>query len=178
MSPTDAVYALEEQAAGRTPGRALALDALAQRGTVDRDILDAAAGLSSQQTDSPMDLDEAGRRRAAQLAEQVRAAARATGQGISFATLSLMALIAFVVSGCGTYYVPKPSVSRPPAVTVANTPEAQACLRELMQTHEICRGNCRRPYTQYNGHEVERETQQCVTACDDSRDAALKTCPQ
>jgi hypothetical protein len=91
---------------------------------------------------------------------------------------SLVLIFAFVVSGCGAYYVPKPSVSRPPAVTVANTPAAQACSRTLMQTHEICRGNCRRSYTQYNGHEVEQEIQQCVTACDDSRDAALKTCPQ
>ena len=36
-----------------------------------------------------------------------------------------------------------------------------------MQTHEICHGNCRRSYTQYNGHEIEQEAQQCVTDCDD-----------
>jgi hypothetical protein len=46
----DAVYALEEQAEGRTPERscllagALALDTLVRRGEQDRDILDAAAG--------------------------------------------------------------------------------------------------------------------------------------
>ena len=90
----------------------------------------------------------------------------------------LYIVLALVMSACGAYYVPKPSVSRPPAVTVANAPEAQACLRQVLQTHEICRGNCRMPYTQYNGHEVEQQTQQCVTACDDSRDAIQKTCPR
>lgn len=89
----------------------------------------------------------------------------------------LVFILGFITSACGMYYVPKPSVSRPPAVTVGNTPEAQACLRTCMQTHEICRGNCRRSYTQYNGREVEQETQQCVSSCDDSRDACLKTCP-
>ncbi len=93
-------------------------------------------------------------------------------------TRSLVLILAFVASACGMYYVPKPAVSRPAAITVANTPEAQACWRTIMQTHEICRGNCRRPYTQYTGHEIEQETQQCVTACDDLRDAGLKTCPQ
>jgi hypothetical protein len=89
MSLADAVYALEEQAAGRVPDRArllagaLALDTLAQRGIADRDILDAAAGLSSQATGCTMNLDDAGRRRAAQLAERVRVFTRATGQGPS-----------------------------------------------------------------------------------------------
>jgi hypothetical protein len=87
-------------------------------------------------------------------------------------------ILGFLVNACGTYYVPKPAVSRPPTVTVANTPEAQSCWRMCVQTHEICHGNCRRSYTQYNGHEAEQETQQCVTDCDDSRDACLKTCPQ
>jgi hypothetical protein len=91
---------------------------------------------------------------------------------------SLILTLAFVTSACGaTYYIPKPSVSWPPSVTVANTPEAQACLRQVLKTHEICRGNCRMLYTQYNRHEVEQQTQQCVTACDDARDAILTTCP-
>jgi hypothetical protein len=90
----------------------------------------------------------------------------------------IVGFVGFVASACGMYYVPKPAVSRPPAITVANTPEAQACWRTCTQTHEICHGNCRRSYTQYNGHEIEQETQQCVTACDDSRDGCLKTCPQ
>jgi hypothetical protein len=90
----------------------------------------------------------------------------------------LVLIFAFVVSGCGAYYVPKPSVSRPPAITVAKTPEAQSCWRTCMQTHEICHGNCRRPYTQYNGHDIEHEVQQCVTTCDALRDACLETCQQ
>jgi len=93
-------------------------------------------------------------------------------------TRGLVLIVVLVASACGMYYVPKPAVSRPPAITVANTPEAQACWRTCMQTHEICHGNCRRSYTQYNGHEIEQETQQCVTSWDDSRDACLKTCPQ
>jgi hypothetical protein len=90
----------------------------------------------------------------------------------------LLLIVSFVASGCGMYYVPKPAVSRPAAVTVANTPEAQSCWRICVQTHEICHGNCRRSYTQYNGREAEQETQQCVDECDDSRDGCLKTCPQ
>jgi hypothetical protein len=78
MSLADAAYALEELAAGRAPDRArllagaLALDTLALRGATDHDLLDAAAGLKIQATDSALDLDEAGRRRATQLAERVR----------------------------------------------------------------------------------------------------------
>ena len=90
----------------------------------------------------------------------------------------LILMLVLGVGGCGTYYIPKPAVSRAPAVTVANTPEAQACMRQCLQTHEISRGNCRRPYTQYNGHEVEQETQQCVSEADDARDACLRTCPR
>jgi hypothetical protein len=66
----DAVYALEEQAAGRTPERsrllagALALDTLVRRGEQDRDILDAAAGLSALATGERFELDERGRARA------------------------------------------------------------------------------------------------------------------
>jgi hypothetical protein len=92
-------------------------------------------------------------------------------------TVILLGIGAFC--GCsGYYYTPKPSVSRPPAVVVANTPQAQACARTCQQTHEISRGNCRQPYTQYNGREVEREVQACVDKADDARDACLSTCPK
>jgi hypothetical protein len=84
-----------------------------------------------------------------------------------------------IFSGCSDYYyTPKPSVSRPPAVVVADTPQAQACFRMCQQTHEISRGNCRESYTQYNGREVEREVQACVDKADDARDACLRTCPK
>ena len=44
----------------------------------------------------------------------------------------VIVLLGFVASACGMYYVPKSAVSRPPAITVANTPErkpvgARAC---------------------------------------------------
>ncbi len=90
---------------------------------------------------------------------------------------NLALILVFAVSGCGYVHTPKQAVSRPP-IAVANTPEAQACARQVIQTHATCRLDCRLPYTQYNVYEVEQKTQQCVTACDDSRDAALKTCPQ
>ena len=74
----DAVYALEEQAAGRTPDRArllagaLALDTLVLRGERDRNVLDAAAGLKALTTGESLELDEHGRARAALLATVVR----------------------------------------------------------------------------------------------------------
>ncbi len=89
---------------------------------------------------------------------------------------SLIASVAFV-NACGMYYTPKPSISRPPSVAVANTPDAQACSRTCQQTHEISRGNCHQSYTQYNGHEVQREVQGCVDRVDDARDSCLMTCP-
>jgi hypothetical protein len=93
---------------------------------------------------------------------------------------ALMVAGSAIVNGCdvqGFYYVPKHSVSRPPAVSVANTPEAKACWRTCVQTHEISAGNCREAYTQYNGRRIEQEIQQCVDRADDSRDSCLKTCP-
>ena len=93
---------------------------------------------------------------------------------------ALIAAVSAIVYGCdvqGFYYVPKHSVSRPPAVSVANTPEAKTCWRTCTQTHEISVGNCRQAYTQYNGRRIEQETQECVDRVDDSRDSCLKTCP-
>ena len=83
------------------------------------------------------------------------------------------------VSGCalpGGYYTPKPSTCRPPAVQVPNTKDAQACARTCTQTHEICRGNCKMAYTQYNGREIEKQVQACHDKCDDDRDGCLKGC--
>jgi hypothetical protein len=71
----DAVYALQEQAAGRTPAcwqGALALDTLVRRGEQDRDILDAAAGLSALAMGERFELDERGRARAGLLAAVVQ----------------------------------------------------------------------------------------------------------
>jgi len=77
----DAVDAEADRLNPRTAGRpiargcwrgALAPDTLPLRGATDRDLLDAAAGLKIQATGSALDLDEAGRRRATQLAERVR----------------------------------------------------------------------------------------------------------
>ena len=78
---TCAAEALDDQAAGRPTNRAtliagaLALDALVWRGRVDRDLLDAAAGLKMAAEGAAIDLDAAGRARAAELARVVRAAA-------------------------------------------------------------------------------------------------------
>ena len=83
-------------------------------------------------------------------------------------------LLAVALSGC--YYTPKPSMCRPTTVDVPKTKDAQTCARTCVQTHEICRGNCRLSYTQYNGHEVERQIQACHDQCDDGRDACLRTC--
>lgn len=90
-------------------------------------------------------------------------------------------LLAVGLCGCSvpkplTYYTPKASTCRPPAVEVPKTAGAQACGRTCVQTHEICRGNCRMAYTQYNGHEVEQQTQACHDQCDDARDGCLRTC--
>lgn len=74
----DAACVLEDQAAGRRPDRArllsgaLALDALQWSGEADRDILDAAAGLKRLATGGALELDDAGRARAAALAAAVR----------------------------------------------------------------------------------------------------------
>ena len=74
----DAVYALAELAAGRTPERsrllagALALDSLVQHGKPDRDLLDAAAGLNAFATGERPELDDRGRARAGHLATVVQ----------------------------------------------------------------------------------------------------------
>ena len=81
MSLLDAALALDDLAAGRTPDRAtllagaLALDTLTRSGHVDRDILDAAAGLATVATGGELGLGAPGRERAAALAEAVRNAA-------------------------------------------------------------------------------------------------------
>lgn len=97
-----------------------------------------------------------------------------------FGRAAALALLSVSISGgCSDfYYRPKPSISRPPAVVVANTPEAQACARTCQQIHETSRLNCRESYTQYNGREVEQETQACVNSVDDARDSCLGTCPK
>jgi hypothetical protein len=83
----DAVYSLEEQAAGRAPNRArviagaLALNTLIHRGECDRDLLDAAAGLEYVATGGALDLNEAGRRRAGALADAVRRLAAGLAPG-------------------------------------------------------------------------------------------------
>ena len=85
MSLLDAAYSLDELAAGRVPERsrllagALALDAVRLRGEADRDILDAAAGLEVLATGGMLDLDPAGRVRAAEFAILVRKLAAASG---------------------------------------------------------------------------------------------------
>jgi len=77
VTVADAVYALDEIAAGRTPERsrllagALALDTISLRGDASRDVLDAAAGLELLATGRELELDEAGRKRAAHLAKAV-----------------------------------------------------------------------------------------------------------
>lgn len=77
MTTGDAAYALAEIAAGRTPERsrllaaALALDTIKRRGGASQDVLDAAAGLELLATGRELELDEAGRKRAAHLAAVV-----------------------------------------------------------------------------------------------------------
>lgn len=69
---------LDALATGRTPPAseaipgALALQTLLTLGDGDRDLLDAAAGLESHATGSPLDLNNEGRARAAELATKVR----------------------------------------------------------------------------------------------------------
>jgi hypothetical protein len=77
----DAAAVLNDLANGVEPDRAqlvtaaLSLDTLAFWGGADRDLLDAAAGLQIIATGGALDLDEAGRFRARQLAAAVRAIA-------------------------------------------------------------------------------------------------------
>jgi hypothetical protein len=87
---------------------------------------------------------------------------------------TILIFVAVLCASC--YYVPKPTVSRPPAIPMPASSSGQACWNAVVRTHEICRSNCRLPYTQYNGREIEQKAQACVTACDDSRDANLKAC--
>ena len=74
----DAAAVLDAQAAGVTPDRlqvlagALALSTLCLRGTADRDLLDAAAGLDALATGRTLELNAEGRTRAAKLAARVR----------------------------------------------------------------------------------------------------------
>ena len=69
---------LEAQAAGTVPDRlqvlsgALALSTLCMRGTPDRDLIDAAAGLDALATGRELELNEQGRARARLLAARVR----------------------------------------------------------------------------------------------------------
>jgi hypothetical protein len=92
---------------------------------------------------------------------------------------ALALLSASILGGCSDFYSrPKPSISRPPAVVVANTPEAQTCARTCQQIHETSRLSCGESYTQYNGREVEQEVQACVDKVDDARDSCLGTCPK
>ncbi len=74
----DAASVLDAQADGRTPDRdqliagVFALDTLCRDGNVDRDLLDAAAGLRMLAESGELELDESGRDRAARLADAVR----------------------------------------------------------------------------------------------------------
>ena len=74
----EAATVLDALAAGSTPSRAellagaLALNTLCLSVASDRDLLDAAAGLETLATGGTLDLDEAGRQRAAKLAARVR----------------------------------------------------------------------------------------------------------
>ena len=82
----DAAFSLAEIAAGRVPSRsrliagALALDTLVKRGEFDRDLLDAAQGLSLAATGLALDLDDAGQARVAHLAAVVAARAGLAGR--------------------------------------------------------------------------------------------------
>ena len=77
----EAAAVLDTLAAGRVPERtallsaALALSTLCHSGDVDRDLRDATAGLERLATGGMLDLDAAGRARAAKLAALVRAQA-------------------------------------------------------------------------------------------------------
>ena len=73
-----AAEVLDALAAGGVPDRlqvlagALALTNLCMRVTLDRELIDVAAGLDALATGRKLDLDEAGRARAAKLAARVR----------------------------------------------------------------------------------------------------------
>ena len=77
----EAAAVLDTLAAGRVPERsalrsaALALSTFCHSGDVDLDLMDAAAGLDTLATGGTLDLDAAGRARAARLAALVRAQA-------------------------------------------------------------------------------------------------------
>ena len=79
----DAATVLDTLAAGGVPERAallsaaLALSALCHRSDVHRELRDAAAGLDTLTTGGTLNLDAAGRERAAKLAAMVRAQAAA-----------------------------------------------------------------------------------------------------
>jgi hypothetical protein len=69
---------LDVLASGRSPDQpalraaALALDTFSQAGAADRDLLDAAAALKTLATGRTVKLDDAGRHRAALVADRVR----------------------------------------------------------------------------------------------------------
>jgi len=73
----DAAYALEEQAAGRTPelsrllSGTITLDTLFRRRSLDPDLQDAALGLEQLAREGSYYLDSQGRKRAAALAAKV-----------------------------------------------------------------------------------------------------------
>ena len=77
MAIADAVFVLNEIAAGRTPERsrlvagALTLDTIRLRGGASQDVLDAAAGLEFMATGGTLDLDAQGRIRAKHMADVV-----------------------------------------------------------------------------------------------------------
>lgn len=81
LSLNEAAAVLDTLAAGRVPERAslvsaaLALNTLCHRGDVDQDLQDAAAGLDTLANGGTLELDAAGRVRAAKLAALVRAQA-------------------------------------------------------------------------------------------------------
>jgi hypothetical protein len=78
MTLLAAATALDALAAGLEPRRgdvisgALVLQTLVHRGEGDRDLQDAALGLEAVATGRSLDLDQAGRDRAAELAKKVR----------------------------------------------------------------------------------------------------------
>jgi hypothetical protein len=79
------------------------------------------------------------------------------------------------VSSC---YTPGRIISRPSTVVVANNEAAQTCLRQVDEIHETCEVKCPHFYNAWHAREQAAEAQQCVTDCDDSRDARLRTCPK
>jgi uncharacterized protein YegL len=74
----EAAYVLHVLASSRSPDRAalraaaLALETFSRGGPADRDLLDAAATLKTLATDGTVKLDDAGRHRAALVADRVR----------------------------------------------------------------------------------------------------------